>query len=188
MGRKPENPPMTYPELVTDLEERRPTRLYKADAAEFADQRISDLVRAGTAELAKIADGTQTVSLNDVDSVKMQTMIYLRACETTATIPTMSGLARAFGMSTTALNKHIKLKPNSETTAWLEICRDTFADLLAESALRGTVQPIVSIFVLKAKHGWRDALTIEQAPINNPLGDARSQQELLAEYLDEFEE
>ncbi|MBO4419662.1 MAG: hypothetical protein J5789_07560 [Oscillospiraceae bacterium] len=181
------NPPApSYPEIVNDLQERKSPRIYKADNAEFTDQRISDLVRTGTAELARIADGTQAVNLTDTDTVKRRTMIYLRACEEVATIPSMSGLARSFGLSTEALNKHRRQKPNSETSVWLEICHDAFADMMAESALRGTVQPVVAIFTLKARSGWRDTLTIEQAPINNPLGDSRSQEELLNEYLNEY--
>lgn len=163
-GRKPANPPMPFPEIVKDLEERKPSRLYKADNAEFQDQRISEIVRLGAEELALIADGKSAVSLSDTKALQVHTITYLKACEETSTIPTMSGLARSLGYSAEALNKHMREHHGSKSAEWLQIVHDAFADQLAAAALQGSVQPVVAIFTLKARSGWRDTLTIEPMP------------------------
>ena len=43
-----------------------------------------------------------------------------------------------------------------ETTAFLIVAREAFADSLASAALNGSVSPIPAIFSLKSQCGWRD--------------------------------
>jgi hypothetical protein len=175
-------PAPSYDELVTDLQERKSPRIYKQEAAQANDEMISRIVRHGAEELEQIAAGGEIVSLSDLKTVKAKTLLYLQACDEASTIPTMGGLARSLGVTSRALNKHRTTHPDSKTATWLELCHDAFADMMAESALRGTVQPVVAIFTLKARSGWRDTITIE--PVRtDPIGESASTEELSDIYF-----
>lgn len=154
-------PAQSFAEMVEDGEQqRRTSKLYKAESAAFVDERLSDLLKRTTAELAEAAT-TEPVSLQSTADVKARTILYLRACEAASCFPSFAGLARSMGLSRQALYDCIWRKSPPATAAWLEICRDCFSDILAESALRNNCNSIVSIFLQKAVYGLRETTTIE---------------------------
>lgn len=177
-------PAQSFSEMIESGERQRKTsKLYKAESAAFVDERLSDLLKRTTAELAEAAT-TEPVSLQDTDEVKRRTVLYLRACEKTSCFPSISGLARSMGLSRQALYDCIWRQSPPATAAWLEICRDTFSDILAESALRNNCNSIVSIFLQKAVYGLRESVEVIAKTDPDPLGTPVTAEDLSRLYPD----
>ena len=101
--------------------------------------------------------GAMSVDLQDVSSVKSRTLEYLTGCEMSARVPLWGGLcARALNLSRQYVARWMATHAGHETTAFLIVAREAFADSLASAALNGSVSPIPAIFSLKSQCGWRD--------------------------------
>ena len=87
------------------------------------------------------------------------------------------------GLSRQAVYDCMWRKSPPETAAWLELCRDTFSDILSESALKNNCNSIVSIFLQKAVYGLRES--VEVVARNEPTqGEYPSYEEIAAKYAD----
>lgn len=175
------NPSMTYTEMVADADDRKGSRLYRAESSEFVDGQLQELVTMTTQELAQIADRREVIDLDDLPTLQQRTILYCRSCSDSSTIPTFSGLARSLGVSTEGLNDIMRRRPGSPSAEWLRIVHDAFADALANAALRNLTNSIVSIFSLKARSGWKDSLTIETPAANSGPLDVATDAERIAE-------
>lgn len=184
----PNNSPLTTSELLSIEQENREKRLYPKATREATDDRISALVAGTAQELADAANRRQRFSLDNLEAVQQQTQRYFEACEQSATVPCFSGLARSFGLSREALNKHLRNHPDSATSEWLRLVHDAMADTLAAAALRGSVQPVVAIFALKARSGWKDTFAVEIAQPRDPLGPQIDPDTLAAEIAERYAE
>ena len=89
----------TFQQMIDENTAKKGNRLYRQESGEYNDQRISDLVRATAEELAAAVEDTGPISLSDTAELQRRTIIYLRACEQAATIPTFSGFARRLGVT-----------------------------------------------------------------------------------------
>ena len=174
-------PAQTFPEMVeTGLEKKSSSSLYKRDAAEFVDQQLSALIGKTTAELVEVATA-EPVSLKDTAEVKRRTVLYLKACEETSTIPSMTGLARSMGLSRQALYDVCWRGEPQDTAQWLTLCRDAFSDVLAQASLRNSCNGVVGIFLQKALYGLRETTEIiAKREDNGPLGPLVDRRELEA--------
>ena len=68
------------------------------------------------------------------------------------------------------------------TAEWLELCQDSFSDVLAEASLRNDCNGVVSIFLQKALYNLRETAEIV-AKTEEPLGtipDQRALEERIA--------
>jgi len=175
------NLPQTYGEMVADNTEKKSNRLYRAESSDFVDGKLTQLVGATATELAAIADNAEAVNLNDASTLKERTILYCRACADSSTIPTFSGFARSCGLSTQGMNEFMRKHPDSESSEWLRIAHDAFADCLAEAAQRNMVNSIVSIFALKARSGWKETVALE-AVQHDPMGQTTEQSQLATDY------
>ena len=179
------NLPQTYEQMIETASEKKGGRIYKTtdkiENADFTDERIAAIVGGGMTELASIAATGRVLSLSDTEAVKERTILYVRACQESATIPTFSGLARSFGMSQQALSAHMKRNPDSKTTEWLNIVHDSFGDMMAEAASRNLTNTIFSIFSLKCRNNWRETIQIEP-PDYDPLGTRQSSEAIAAKW------
>lgn len=140
-------------------ERRKNSSLYKAQSAEFVDEQLAALVAKTAGELVEAAT-MNPVSLTDTETVKARTVLYLKACETSSSFPSVAGLARSMGLSRQALYDCIQRNSPRETAEWLELCRDAFSDLLSEAALRNNCNNITAIFLQKALYGLRETTEI----------------------------
>lgn len=188
MNRGKNNPAMTYDEMIEAGEQQRKTsKLYKAEASRFVDGQLSSLIEKTTTELQEAAT-TAPVSLSDINTVKARTILYLRACQEASCFPSISGLARSMGLSRQALYDVMWRRSPSATAAWLEVCRDTFSDILAESALRNNANSITAIFLQKALYGLRETNEfVIKSEQNMELSDenrAELQQTLMEKYAE----
>ena len=182
-GRKTKNGIMTFDAMISEQEKKRHIRTYKTEAAELAAESITASVSQARQELFNI-DGSlpERMSVEDTETLRKVTYQYLISCEKTATVPTCIGLARACGYSETAFNAFKRKKPSHPSTEWLNRFKELCSDVLAQSALRGATNPIVSIFFEKANYGLRDTVTLETAPYENNSIDELSPDELRKKY------
>lgn len=188
MNNKGKNlPSQSFTEMVEDGQRQRKTsKLYRAESAAFVNEQLSALIGKTTAELAEAAT-TEPVSLQDTNEVKKRTILYLKACEEASCFPSIVGLSRSMGLSRQSLYDCVWRRSPPATAEWLEICRDTFSDILAESALRNNCNSIVSIFLQKAVYGLREAVELI-AKTEEPLGDTVTAEDLARRYADLVED
>ena len=72
-------PAQTFPQMVeAGTEQKRQSKLYKAESAQFVDERLSALVGKTAAELATAAEA-KPVSLADTELVKERTILLYMA-------------------------------------------------------------------------------------------------------------
>lgn len=172
-------PAMTFPEMVADgAEQKSKSKLYKVEASQFVDERLAALIAKTTDELTAAATA-EPVTLTDTEEVKRRTVYYLRACETSSSFPSIAGLARSMGLSRQAVYDCIWRHSPAKTADWLELCRDSFSDILAEASLRNDCNNITAIFLQKALYGLRESVEIV-AKTEPPLGDSLDQAALEA--------
>lgn len=185
---RPKNPAQSYPEMVLSAEEKRASsRLYEGDET---DVRLSSIISASAEELARAIDGGK-VSLSDTEKVKIRGISYLRACADGACLPSMTGFARALGMTARALDDFKRRNPLHPTSDFLQMLHDAMADMLAEAAVRSGsgINQVFAIFLEKARFAWRDTTSIEiSQPQTGPLGADVTADEISQKYLDLPEE
>lgn len=102
------------------LSTKRKTSVYKVESGEYQEEKLRELIAANIPQLVEVAS-KEKVSLEDIDTVKARTIVYLRACEETGTFPSSIGLARSLGYSDRALRNWRNYKSDTETARWLEM-------------------------------------------------------------------
>ena len=150
------NPPQSLAQMLEAEQSRRAgSKLYKAESAAFVDGQIADMVQQTAQELKQTAQ-MEPISLSNIDSVVSATLDYIHACADASTIPSIVGLSRALGHTRQSLYDCIARNSPKAAARWLETCRDAFAELLGNSALRNGTNTITSIFLLKALYNYRE--------------------------------
>ena len=171
-GRKPNGEIMTKDAMIEYGKQKRTTsKIYKGEAMELTNNAISQIVTRGLSELEN-ADRHQ-IELSNAEMVKETSKLYIQACADTATLPSMAGLARAMGVTRSALYLWMRRK-DTDTGKWLTMCQDLFSDLLSDGALKNSVNPIVSIFLQKAQYGLRDNATEISVPQDDDYQETSS--------------
>lgn len=178
MGQKPAHDIMTFPEMLETEKARAETRLYSK--TEDMQEKIQTMIGQTVLDIVNLPE---KISLNDTETVKTVTKNYLLACYSNGTIPSKAGLSRGFGVSIRAVDDFMSRNPEHETSQFLRLVFDSFADLLANSALVGGTNMVMSIFLLKAIFGFRESIVIE-TPAADPLGSPRTPEEIEALYRD----
>lgn len=166
--------------IESGRQQRQSSKLYRVQSAAFAEARIAELISKTTKELGEVAK-TEPVSLSDTATVQERTILYLRACQDAAALPSVAGLARSMGLTRRSLYHCIENRSPAATAHWLEVCRDAFSDVLSDTALRNDCNSIVAIFLQKAQFGLRETVEIV-AKTENPIGEEINP-EVLAERI-----
>ena len=161
-------PPQSEAEMGAEMLKARSTsKIYKVQSDEHRADVTKTLVARRAMELSDAPN--KKIELGDTEAVKAQTLLYLKCCSDTGSIPSFMGLARALGFSRRALYDEIEQRRNPATAQWLELARDTFSDILAESALTNSCNSVFAIFCQKAQYQWRESIEIVARPAE-PLG------------------
>lgn len=147
------------------LSTKRKTSVYKVESGEYQEEKLRELIAANIPQLVEVAS-REKVSLEDIDTVKARTIVYLRACEETGTFPSSIGLARSLGYSDRALRNWRNYKSDTETARWLEMFNDMCADILNQSALKNNANSIFAMFIDKAMYGFVDKSELVLTPSN----------------------
>ena len=178
-GRKSKNSPATEEEIIAVGKQKAlQNPVYKGaslelSANEEAIGRIIGFAREGVENV--IANGGK-IRLDDAEAIKAITWRYLDICSKNGIPPSMTGLSMAIGCTIHALEDHKRRHPQSETTAWLNYIKDVFAEILSQTMLAGKSVAIPSIFVLKARYGWKDD------PVDN-LGEQKNTESVDAKTI-----
>lgn len=175
---------MTYGEMVTAEQGRKGNSLYRSAQIEANDELIRRIMTATTEQLEALSRHEHRLSLTDTEEIKRHSLIYLQACTNSGTTPSFSGLCRALGYSRVAIYNFLHQRPEHETSKWLSMVNDAISEALADAALHGAVHPIVSIFVLKSRAGWREDDPLSEFERNDSSNmDAESVDEIVEKYL-----
>ena len=155
-GRPPKRNPQTTEEMIVSNEARKPKKYSRREIMESHKDQISDLVGDLADRLEEAERTKKKVYLQDVDTVKDISLRYIRSCQISGVLPTLTGLALALGVTSDSLFRFIRVHPETESGRWFAELKNQFANILNQSALDGSVAPIPAIFTLKASYGWRD--------------------------------
>ena len=160
--------------LESEQARRSGSKLYKQASAEFVDQQITDMVTQTAQELERVSQ-MEPVSLTDIDRVVEITLDYVHSCAQSATIPSIVGLSRALGHTRQSIYDAINRNSPKQAARWFEVCRDSFAEALSNSALRNGTNTITSIFLLKALYDFKESVEVvarkESVGPLDPLAD-----------------
>lgn len=140
---------------------RKSNSLYRSAQIEANDERIHSIMAATTEQLELLSRYDHKLSLTDTEEIKRQSLLYMRACTDSGTTPSFSGLCRSLGYTRMAVYNFLRREPQHATSKWLSMVNDAISEALADAALHGCVQPIVSIFILKSRAGWHENDTAE---------------------------
>ena len=143
-------------------------------------ERINMLVNNLIYDLGAVG---QPIQLKDTNLVRETVLRYLSSCARTGAIPSKAGLSRACGLTASAMSRFMARNPEHPTSRFLGIVNDSFSELLAQASLSGSVHPIVAIHLQKAIFGVRENEPLEQ-PVENPLGESTSTEDLIDKYAD----
>ena len=157
--------------------QRGRSKIYKEISDEHKAEVIGEDVRRKAETLRKHQD---KVDLSDVRAVRERAQVYLDACAEAGTIPNVLGLsAYGFGCSRQWLNEYLRTHPKSQSAEYINLLKDSFADILVNASLGRAADPTMGIFVLKNCAGFRDRFEIEPVRENpDPLGETVDPEEL----------
>ena len=176
MPRKSNTPP-SDDEMIAHEEARSNNRLHAGARGD-----ISKTINNIHSELSSQAE---KISLSDTEAVKKQALKYIAICANRSTFPTLQGLARSLGHSRSSISMHMTRDPNGKTSEFLNMVKDGFSEILEAGALNGGLQPIVSIFLLKACHNYTEKSELHlTTPVHdNKLIADQTIAEIQAKYL-----
>lgn len=188
MGRKPNNPPETLDEMTRAMLERKASRssesrLYsRSESLAAVDGKISQIVANAAEDFSRSQQMAGKLSLSDTDRIAAQIQQFLQACAATATLPTVTGLCRSCGFSYEAVRKWLLQHPEHPTADLFQRFKELCADILQDGGLTGVTNSIVSIFLLKACHNFKESLLIETGQPQHPLGAEPDPDEIAERY------
>lgn len=145
--------PQSVDEMLVTMEKTKNDQLskypgkstYRRDNSEHSKHEIQKMLSLSIAEMADY--GTkQPVRMEDTETIKTRTILYLKCCQETATIPSMIGLCRSIGYTDRAARYWRRKHADHPTALWLESFAELCAECLAQSSLQGNVNAIVGNF------------------------------------------
>lgn len=157
--------------------QRGRSKIYK----ELSDEHKAEVIGEDVRRKAEtLRNQRNKVDLSNLQEVRERAQAYLDACAEAGTIPNVLGLsAYGFGCSRQWLNEYLRTHPNSQSAEYINLLKDSFADILVNASLGRAADPTMGIFVLKNCAGFRDRFEIEPVRENpDPLGDTIDPEEL----------
>lgn len=147
-------------------------------------EKVTENIQAIIASIgAGVAQVGQRIHLSDTQTVQDTAKRYIMSCYEAGLLPSKQGLARACGVSLTGVTKFMREHPHHDTTAYIEMVYDAFAEMRETAALNGAAHPIVSIFGLKANYGYRENEPVAEVK-ESPLGEAEDTDTIAKKYLE----
>lgn len=189
MSRPPTNPPMTSEEMALAARANAENKMYRGreQTAEINRALVGEIVGNMAAQMEAAADEARRFPLSDLDRVNAVAMEYVTACASAGALPTVTGAAAAMGRSRTALYKYGQDHP--AFGEWLTEFSDSCGEAAAAAAIHGATAAIPTIFTLKARHQWRDTVSIEtMQERRDPLKYEIDDEELRRKYADAFKD
>lgn len=154
--KRSEMVPQTTQQMLITNEQHKPKKQSRREVIEANKDTISALVGSLADRLEAAERYDKRVNLRDTETVKDITLRYIRSCQISGVMPTMTGLSLAIGCSVEHMSRFMAKEPEQESAKWLRTVKQHFGDILGQASLDGAVAPIPAIFTLKANYGWRD--------------------------------
>lgn len=154
--------PMTAEQMEESIEAaRRKSTLIssRANTVEINSQIVSNIVQIAGAGLENISDPSKKIRLDDTGTVMDVSKEYIRLCAKHSMLPTMNGVAAALGHTRQSLWDFSKRHPKHPTAEWIDNLKESFAEIVMQNALAGSVSAIPAIFYLKSRFDWIEAKT-----------------------------
>lgn len=155
-------------------------RLYKQESDGHKSEQLQMDI-ANKREVLRTVVKREKVNFSDLQMVQDRTFAYMEACEKAGVFPSVMGLAtHGFGVSRQALNQYL-LTHNNETTEFISLVKDSFADILTNASLYNNANAIQVIFQLKNHFGHSDR--VELAPATVERVDTYDPEDIRRRYL-----
>ena len=126
--------PQSVDEMLVTMEKTKNDQLtkypgkstYRRDNSEHSKHEIQKMLNLSIAEMADY--GTkEPVKMEDTETIKARTILYLKCCQETATMPSMIGLCRSIGYTDRAARYWRRKHADHPTALWLESFRLTIS-------------------------------------------------------------
>ena len=154
----------TVAAMTEELSSERKKKLYKEQSDSYKKAELSSLI-ANEKALLQAAHANRKIDLKDVGLVQELTYRYMTACENAGAVPTISGLASAFGISRQWLREWLITHPSEPSAAFIEAAKTSFSNVLLQAGLRRDVDNILTIFLLKnSGQGYSDQQEVTIIP------------------------
>lgn len=177
---------MNQNEMATAIaaDKRSRSKTYREISDESKAAAIAADVNFKTAGLMAAANRDK-VNFSNLSDVKKRTEEYMQACQSAGALPSFLGLAGfGYGLSRQAVYKYLNEHQGEPAAEFIELARDTIADILSSAALRRDADNSTAIFVLKNSHGFSDVVQIQPVPQADPLGTVTTVEDLASRYGD----
>lgn len=171
--------------LVSELAQRKKEKpkIYR----EIADEAKAAMISADVAfkgQILTVASQQPKVDLDDIDAVKSRTESFFAACEAASVLPTFLSLAVSYGYTREGLYKYLRNNSHTETAQYIELVRESLADIMISASLTRTTDSATSIFALKNLHGFADKIEVAPLSTPDPQGPLISQEDLEARFAE----
>lgn len=175
--RKSENNPLTNDEMQEIERKKLKNKVHKNKRIDLAiTKQIQDDLR----------NPPPKIRIDDVNALRYKSLQYFESCDAIGTLPSMLGLARSLGHSRSNLYYYIDKHPNTPSTEFLEIVRDSISEMLDYASLTRKVDNSTAIFMQKSIHQRIDKaelLVHTTNQTNNILVSPESIEEIQKKYL-----
>lgn len=163
---------LTEEQMTKAIAERPNRRLsYQEENSQYRGEALAADINDKITALKSAAKRDST-NLYDLKAIQERTFAYMRSCAAAEAFPSVMGLAAlGFGCSRQYLNKFIREHPEAESSKFIELTKDVFADLLTNNALFRRADCVQAIFQLKNNHSFADRLEIVPEVKTDPLGE-----------------
>ena len=167
-----------------DYTPTKQSKIYKAETDELRRAALFSELTAKS-KFVQTAAIRKRISLYDFEAVKERSAEYIESCRKSESIPTVVGLAAAFGISRQWLNQFMRDHPEHPTAEFLETVKSAFADILINLSLGRHISEATTIFVLKNCADFVDKVEIEAHPTeSNAFGPVPDRAALEAKFAD----
>lgn len=188
---RPKMPPQTFDEsCASEMERKRKKKrvcgnvssVYKGEVMD--DSPIGNIVSQLKQEFIEgqqNAFANKKSILNRPIEVFEQIKEYFDVCVAVRKPPDMTGLAKKFGITRDALYSYMRTHPDTETTSMIKMFEDSCTEAMTRCAYENSINPIVAIFTLKARYGFKEASEV-LVTNNNPMGELKAPEEIAEKY------
>lgn len=158
------------------------SKVYKELSDEHKGEQIAQSISSKALSL-KQAINAPKVDLSNTEEVQVRVFEYLEACSIAACFPSVMGLSGALGCSRQNLNRWLLSHPGHPTTDFVNMAKDSFADILTNASLYNNVNAVQAIFQLKNHFEHADRVEISPVVHNQFDSDNYNPEDIRRRYL-----
>lgn len=158
------------------------SKVYKELSDEHKGEQIAQSISSKALSL-KQAINAPKVDLSNTAEVQGRTFEYLEACSLSSCFPSVMGLSGALGCSRQNLHRWLLSHPGHPTTDFVNMAKDSFADILTNASLYNNANAVQAIFQLKNHFEHADRVEIAPVVQNQFDSDDYNPEDIRRRYL-----